>query len=98
MERHQNLQLASIERADDEKTVRDEQPLEQDLDHTKQKDLEAGKPPSSVVPVSDHGHEETAVAPQDDGFPDGGLKAWSVVAGVRVLDVYWWICMLTLLM
>ena len=85
MERHQDPQFISTERADDEKTIRDEQPA-QDLENTENKDLEAGKPPSSIVPASDQGHEEpTAVVVQNDGFPDGGLKAWSVVAGVRVL-------------
>ena len=77
MQRHQDPQLASAERADDEKTIRDEQPGQE---FSEKKDMEAAKPSSSIGPASVH--EETDVDLEDDDFPDGGLKAWSVVAGV----------------
>ncbi|KAF7793205.1 hypothetical protein EIP86_004314 [Pleurotus ostreatoroseus] len=76
MQRHQDPQLASAERADDEKTIRDEQPGQE---FSEKKDMEAAKPSSSIGPASVH--EETDVDLEDDDFPDGGLKAWSVVAG-----------------
>ena len=66
----------SIGRADDEKTIRDEQP---DNDFSKEKDIEAGKTGSTkdeVVVQVESDHEE-------DNFPEGGLKAWLNVLGVR---------------
>ncbi len=69
MDQHQDPQLASADRADDEKTIQADPP-EQESSETK--DTEAAKGSSASF------HE-------DEDFPDGGLKAWSVAIGVSVI-------------
>lgn len=71
MDRHQDPQLASADRADDEKTILAD-PLGKET-----QDIEAGTTPPSPEPVPAH---------SDDDFPDGGLKAWSVVIGVSSMS------------
>ena len=69
------------QRSEDEKTVRDEQ---FDQAYATKKDGEDG-----VCSEGDGQTREQAVdsTTDDDGFPEGGLKAWSVVFGVSVQSV-----------
>lgn len=74
------------ERADDEKTVREE--LESpDRTFSEKKDTEAAKDESisraGSVAISP-AEQDAGLDPDYDNFPDGGLKAWSVVVGVSV--------------
>ena len=74
---HDDLRSGSSGRADDEKTIRDDQP---DRDFSKDRDVEKGKDGSTK--------DEVVVDVQQDldegEFPEGGLKAWLNVLGVRV--------------
>lgn len=83
----QGQQFASADHADDEKTIR-EDPTDQGFSDNLKKDVESAKAAST------EGTESVRVQPlevnadqDDDDFPDGGLKAWLVVAGVGVLHL-----------
>ncbi|EKM55121.1 uncharacterized protein PHACADRAFT_255517 [Phanerochaete carnosa HHB-10118-sp] len=73
---------ASQDRADDEKTLRAER------EYSEKKDLEAGRTRSltdcgadSIKPQQSSQEVEFAL---EDDVPDGGLKAWTVVAGASL--------------
>lgn len=84
--RGHETRTATPDRTDDEKTIREERfsndlPKERPVGDDDQEKAAKSRPDSEIVTVT----QEDPVPSADDDFPDGGLKAWSVVIGVSEL-------------
>lgn len=77
---NRNLSVVSTAHADDEKTIHAER------EYSDKKDVEGARPASLSGSESirlDESNQDAEFALEDD-YPDGGLKAWTVVAGVSI--------------
>ena len=79
-----------VDHVDDEKTIREEQP--EDFSASKEADEEKGfrsRSGSESVRVQEYTEGKVDASGLDeDDFPDGGWRAWLVVAGVCFTSIF----------